>query len=348
MKTGALAFLSFALVAAFLAAQTPPLLRPGQVQASPPQTAEELRDFPQALISNGTVHVTLYLPDTEKGYYRATRFDWSGVIPSLLYQGHNYFGQWFDRYDPKINDAIMGPVEEFGNTALGFNEAAPGGTFVKVGVGALKKPDNGRPYNHATTYDIVDSGKWSVRKGPDFVEFTQELTDAAGYAYVYRKTVRLAKDKPVLSLEHSLKNTGQKIIETSVYEHNFYMLDGKPTGPDYVVKFPFEVHWAGPASQLTETNGKELHFLKEYQQGQTAQSNLTGYGLGAADYDMRVENRRLGAGVRQTSDRPIARINFWSIRATLCPEAYIDLKVEPGQETTWRINYEFYTFPPAN
>ena len=340
MRTGVLVVLSVAL-----AAQTTPS-GPGQVRT--PQVAEELRDFPQALISNGTVHATLYLPDPEQGYYRATRFDWSGLIPSLRYQGHSYFGQWFDKYDPKTNDAVMGPVEEFGTNALGFNDAAPGGKFVKIGVGALKKPDNGRPYNHFMTYDIADPGKWTIRKGTDFVEFTQELNDAAGYAYVYRKTVRLAKDKPVLSLEHSLKNTGQKTIETSVYDHDFFMLDGKTTGPDFVVKFPVEVHWSGLASQLTETDGKELHFLKEYEKGQTAQSVLTGYDpMKAADYDMRVENLKSGAGVRQTSDHPIARINFWSIPATVCPEAYIDLKIEPGQETGWRINYEFYTVPAA-
>jgi hypothetical protein len=341
MRIGVLAVFSVAL-AAFLAAQTP------AGKAGPgPQVAEELKDFPQALISNGVVHATVYLPDTEKGYYQATRFDWSGVIPSLLYQGHNYFGQWFSRYDPKINDAIMGPVEEFGNNALGFNEAAPGGTFVKVGVGALKKPE-GRPYNHATTYDIVDSGKWSVRKGPDFVEFTQVLTDNAGYAYVYRKTVRLAKGKPVLTLEHSLKNTGQKTIESSVYDHDFYMFDGQPAGPDYTVKFPFEVHWIALASPLMETAGKELHYLSELQPGQTAQSNLTGYDpKKAADYDIRVENKKTGSGVRQTSDRPIARINFWTIRTTVCPEAYIDVTAAPGQEFTWKINYEFYTIPPT-
>ena len=215
-------------------------------------------------------------------------------------------------------------------------------------MGALKKPEGARPYSSYTTYDIVDSGKWSVRTGPDFVEFTQELKDAAGYAYVYRKTVRLAKDKPVMSLEHSLRNTGQKAIETSVYDHNFYMIDSRPTGPEFVVKFPFEVKSARSLAPLAETSGKELHFLQELQARQTAQSDLTGFGAGPADYDMRVENRKAGAGVRQTSDRPIARINFWAPRATVCPEAYINLRVEPGKETAWRIDYEFYTFPAEN
>ena len=68
---------------------------------------------PQAEISNGIITAKLYLPDHENGYYRATRFDWSGVISSLAYKGHQYFGQWFDKYDPMINDVIMYTVEDF-------------------------------------------------------------------------------------------------------------------------------------------------------------------------------------------------------------------------------------------
>ena len=66
------------------------------------------------------VRARFYLPDPEVGYYRATRFDWSGVISSVDYKGHSYFGQWFEKYDPKIHDAIMGPVEEFTAASAGF------------------------------------------------------------------------------------------------------------------------------------------------------------------------------------------------------------------------------------
>jgi len=69
--------------------------------------------FPQTEISNGLIHAKIYLPDLHEGYYRGSRFDWSGNIASLDYNGHNYFGQWFSKYDPEIHDAIMGPVEEF-------------------------------------------------------------------------------------------------------------------------------------------------------------------------------------------------------------------------------------------
>ena len=31
-----------------------------------------------------------------------------------------------------------------------------------------------------------------------------------------------------MTLDHSLKNTGQKTIDTDVYDHDFFMFDGKP------------------------------------------------------------------------------------------------------------------------
>src|SRR4029077_20435593 len=118
-------------------------------------------DFPQSEITNGSIKAVLYLPDAEKGYNTATRVDWSGVIASLEYKGHNYFGVWFPKYDPKIHDSITGPVEEFrtGDSAIGYPEAKAGGTFIRIGVGVLRKPDD-TPFQQFKTYDIVDTGKW--------------------------------------------------------------------------------------------------------------------------------------------------------------------------------------------
>jgi hypothetical protein len=301
-------------------------------------------DFPQAEISNGVVKARLYLPDATAGYYRATRFDWSGQIPDLEYKGHTYFGEWNPApYDPKLHDAITGPVEEFltNGEGLGYGEAKAGGTFVKIGVGVIRKPEEPK-FQQFKTYEIVDPGKWSIQKHADSVEFTQTVTDPiSGYAYVYTKTVRLVPGKPQMVLEHRLRNTGKKAIESDVYEHNFYMLDKQPTGPDVVIRFPFDVHATGDFRGAAETRGRELVYLKELQNRQSAQSELTGFGADPKDYDIVVENKKTGAAVRQTSDRPVARINFWSIRSTACPEAYIHMNIEPGKEFTWKINYEF-------
>jgi len=295
-------------------------------------SAAPAADPPSAQIASGGVRAKLYLPDAENGYYRATRFDWAGQIASLEYQGHNYFGQWFERYDPKLHDSILGPVESF--NAIGYDEAPVGGTFLRIGVGYLRKPEETR-LSDFKTYDITDGGKWSVKTGEDWVEMTHDLAGA----YVYRKTVRVSKGQ--LVLEHSLRNTGKTTLDTNVFNHNFYMLDNQPTGPDIVVSVPFDLghgdDWRGPG----ETKGKELRYLQELEKGQTVSSTLTGYADRASDFDIRVENRKTGAKVRQTGDRPLSRLYFWSIRTTVCPEPYIHVHVEPGQEQAWRIRYDF-------
>ena len=83
-------------------------------------------------------------------------------------------------------------------------------------------------------------------------------------------------------------------------------------------------------------------YLKTLAPGETAFTELAGFGPTAADYDIRLEHRGTGAGVRITGDRPIQKIVFWSAVKTVCPEPYIDVSVAPGQETTWRNSYEFY------
>src|SRR5947209_9042974 len=120
-------------------------------------------DYPHAQISNGLVTAKLYLPEVNTGSYQGTRFDWSGIITSMQYKGHEYFGQWYERHDPKIHDAITGPVEEFlsNDAGLGYADAKPGGTFVRIGVGSVRKPDE-KAFRRFETYEIVDPGKRSM------------------------------------------------------------------------------------------------------------------------------------------------------------------------------------------
>src|SRR4051812_45755882 len=157
---------------------------------------------PAREISNGQLRATLYLPDAERGFYRSTRFDWSGVIASVEFKGHQYYGPWFTKTDPAVRDfiykgpdiiasgqsAVVGPAEEF-SRPQGYDAAKPGETFVKIGVGVLRKTDDTN-YSGYANYAIVDSGKWSVTKQANAVETVQTLSDPSGYGYEYRKTVR--------------------------------------------------------------------------------------------------------------------------------------------------------------
>ncbi|MGA8154574.1 MAG: hypothetical protein WB952_26755 [Terriglobales bacterium] len=308
----------------------------------------QAQDYPKAEISNGVIRAELMLPDNQNGSYRGTRFDWSGVISSLQYDGHEYFGRWYEHHDPKIHDAITGPVEEFrtNDKGLGYDEAKPGETFVRIGIGTVRKPDEPayRPYD---TYEIVDPGKWTIKISKDKIEFTHSLQSPQGYAYVYKKTVRLVKGKPELLIEHSLKNTGKKVIDTTQYNHNFFVIDHEVVGPDVVAKFVFSPVATRGFKDRAVVQGDEIVFPHELQPKAGAFSELTGSKNDVADYDFRVENLKSGAGVHITSDQKLDKLNFWAIQTVAAVEPYIHLTIDPGKEAKWTIRYDFYMLPPA-
>jgi hypothetical protein len=304
------------------------------------------QDYPKAQISNGLIGAELMLPDAQNGSYRGTRFDWSGIISSLQFEGHEYFGRWYEHHDPKIHDAITGPVEEFrtDDKGLGYDEAKAGGTFVRIGVGTVRKPEE-KAYRAYDTYDVVDPGKWTIHKHKDRIEFTQRLKSDLGYAYVYRKTVRLVEGKPELLIEHSLKNTGKKVIETTQYNHNFFVIDHESVGPDIVVKFSFIPVATRGFSGRAEIHGTQIVFPKPLIGKNGVFSELTGSANAVRDYDFRVENIKTGAGVHFTSDQPLLKVNFWAISTVAAAEPYVQLRIEPGKESRWTIHYDFYTLP---
>jgi hypothetical protein len=317
-----------------------------------------------ASISNKFVQATLRLPDVNNGYYQGVRFDWAGSIVSLESGGHTYWGQWFPRKDPTRQDSITGPVEVFG--PLNYTESKPGETFVKIGVGVLRHADD-RPYQPGSRYDFVDHGKWSVRTGHDFVEYRHELSDPkSGYAYVYTKTVRLTPGKPQMTISHNLRNTGTKAINTDVYNHGFFMLDAQPTGRAVTVTFPFDIKGSRDMNGVAEVRGRQIVYLRELEDvvgpdgtpgaipaapgrggppGATATTPVEGFSQDPKDLDFAIENHKTGAGVRITGDRPLSHFNFWSIRKTIGAEPYIEVKADPGKETSWRLTYDFYSVP---
>ena len=318
------------------------------------------QDYPQTELSNGILRAKIYLPDANKGFYRGTRFDWAGVIGSLEYEGHDYVRPFFERFDTSvadveignpikagINSAASGPVEEFigaDGTALGYAEAKPGETFCKIGVGSLRKINN-EAYSSYTNYPIVSGGKRNTKSGPDWIEFTQELECGSGYAYRYEKTIRFVKNEPLMEIEHRLLNTGKRVIETMVYDHNFLSIDHLQTGPSIVISFPFSPRATQDMVGLGEIRGKQLLFSKDLRGSDTFYTELAGFGKDASDYEIRVENQTTGAGVLITGDRPLANVGLWAVRTVVAPEPYIAIHVPVGQEFRWTYRNRFYANP---
>ena len=131
---------------------------------------------------------------------------------------------------PDLHDAIQGPVEEFltGDTALGYAEAAPGGTFVRIGVGVLRKPAEETSLQRFGRYDIVDGGKWTTTPARTASSSCTSWTTAPATPTAIAR--RCAWTATSLIIEHELKNTGTKPIVTEVYNHNFFTLDRQDDG----------------------------------------------------------------------------------------------------------------------
>jgi hypothetical protein len=325
--------------------------RPAPPPAASVVPASALDNLPHQDISNGIVSAKVYLPG-DNGFYRGTRFDRSGVVTHATYKGQDYGQYWFSSYSPAVHDfywqndqvtvspasAAAGPAEEF--TAIGFDEAGNGGRFLKIGVGILKRDSDSYDFVH--TYPVLNEGKRGFTATKTSVRLTQDLSDKdTGYGYSYVKTVRLVPGKAQMVIEHVLKNTGKKDLETSVYCHNFLSLS--PGNENIELIAPFPLTASKPlAPDAAQVSGNTLKYLRAVKEGESVTAPFTGFSNNVSDYDFKVVNTKTGFGQRIRADQPLSRINFWSIRTTFSWEPYIAISLKPGETKRWTYTYDYF------
>lgn len=300
-------------------------------------------DYPKHVLKTDQLTVTVYPPDPKAGFYRGTRFDWAGVC-SVEFGGHTLFGPWKSKHDPKNNDDIVGPVEEFGSSIppLNYADAKVGETFVKIGVGELTKPKEEK-YRFFHNYAIAKAGEWTVEKSDAKITFTQTLAATSGYAYKYTKVLSVFGSE--LRLTHVLENTGSKPIKTDVYNHNFFNVDGDGVGKNYELEFPFAPTAPTPKdrfAELVKLDGQRMTFTGALDQGQIF-ADLTGFSAKPDNKDARVTMRHKpsGVSVRATADKPLHAVRVWGINETICPEPFLLFDIAPGKKVAWTWKYEF-------
>jgi hypothetical protein len=314
--------------------------------APAPQRPEET---PHVTLRRGALTVTVLLPDARTGYYRSTRFDWSGLVARASVGGHTFYAPWKRTHDPTNFEDALGTAEEFGTAGpdgksgpLGFVEANPGERFVKIGVGVLQKPD-AQAYQFFRAYPVVRFGAWAVRHGQDWIEFTQELAEG-GWDYRYAK--RLSLTDRGFTIARALRNSGSRPMVTDHYGHNFTLIDDQPIGPDYRVSFPFPVALKNSINDFAQASGKQIVIRKALQQlasdkADNIYTELTGFGASAGDDEFTIENTRTGAAVRARGDRPLSDFHFYGAPLAVCPEPFVRLDLQPGQEARWKTEYTF-------
>ena len=138
-----------------------------------------------------------------------------------------------------------------------------------------------------------------------------------------------------------MQNTGEKTIETDQFNHNFFMIDGEQSGPAFNVSFPYAIATEHDLKGYVEIKDKELNFIKALKNDHVYMV-LNGYSANVADHKVTVNNRKSGAGVTFTVDKPLHKMVFWACETTLSPENFIWISVPPGEQENWVSDYTLF------
>ena len=207
------------------------------------------------------------------------------------------------------------------------------------------------------------------------VTFRHKLTGC----YDYVKTVKIPAEGR-LRLTHALRNDSPDPIDTYVYCHNFFILDGAPTGRATRFDFPFHPvgDWRAPydSVRLTErgiafdrdlgpsetvfmgnlrpdipTCQDPVSLLMHNSVGVTAKKaknavtptsqNMSNDTPASSGYRFTLRNLENDLSVEASCDRPMEYAVFWSNPDVSCLEPYIPLHLDPGQTARWTLDYRF-------
>ena len=281
------------------------------------------------VLKKGSTWLRMADPRAAEPYYRGTRFDRTGIILDLESGGHRYVQPWQRRYDPYSHDAVSGPAEEFFTAG-----------FVKIGVGLLRQED--RPYDRFHLYEILDPGRLTVSletAGPEPTSATfRHILD--GY-YDYVKTVEIPADGR-LRLTHALTNAGPDPLDGHVYCHNFFILDGAPTGRATRFTFPWRPtgDWRAPYDSV-RLSADGIVFDRDLRPEETVFMGNLRLPAAGEGYRFKLQNLDNGLAVEAACDRSMDYAVFWSNADVSCLEPYIPFHIAPGQTFRWTLDYRF-------
>jgi hypothetical protein len=157
----------------------------------------------------------------------------------------------------------------------------------------------------------------------------------------------LPPGKSQLLLSQHIESTGPNPLDTDMYDHNFFVLDNQPSGPDIEARFNFpltvlEKRGDGDAAQVQGNIFGYTRLVND-----PVRLRLGGFGATSKDYDFRIENKKTRAAVRVTSNQPLSQLVYWTSARCSCPEPYMHIRASRGRPMAWTITYDFYERPDS-
>lgn len=275
--------------------------------------------------------------------YNFSRFDWTGKITEVHFQGNSFTTT--ERTDD-VDENLFGKgfYNEFGmDTALGFEEAEIGGWFHKIGVGLLRKDSN--DYQFTKRYEIKPAN-FELKSEPGKLIIICSSDSVNGNAYVLKKEIVLANNG--FSINYHLENTGEKNIITDEYVHNFMAINRELMGPDYILKFPFDLK---PGLDGEVVNPGNVIKIGENEIGfngttldQFFFSNLSGNKRIKPSWEL--INLNANIGIRERVSFETAKVNLWGWEHVISPELFFNIQIKPGETQGWSRHFEVFEHNP--
>lgn len=289
------------------------------------------------LLKNKNLEIHFDLPLEN---YQGTRFDWTGKITQVKFQGIHMV----TLEQPTLeNETAFGKgfYNEFGiDSALGYDATKVGEWFHKIGVGLLKKETN-TPYDFNKDYPLKPAN-FKVNTSTDKIIIHCSGEKNKGYAYALQKTITLHLNG--FHIKYELKNTGEKDLVTEEYTHNFIGINHDLMGKDTILKFPFLIQ---PQAFKETVNPEEKVLIGQQDITVVAPpskpfffSDLSGGKKHTAAWE--INNLKHKLRISETGSFQTNKINLWGWQHVISPELFHRIAVQPGQTSEWSRNYHIH------
>ncbi|CQR54537.1 hypothetical protein [Paenibacillus riograndensis] len=289
-------------------------------------------------LSNGILQIDI----ADVGEYSGTRFDWTGFITgvTLLEGGHTYCVP--ESLVPGHGSGGMGLCNEFGiSRAIGYEEAAAGEWFPKLGVGLLQKVSD-EPYDFFGNYPLIPF-KIEEERSAQSVTYTVQPMECRGYSIRLTKKITLLEDR--LNISYLLENMGDKPLHTEEYIHNFVGINGASVGPDYELGIPAGLRVEDPESfytaDLLAVSGNSLTWKAEPERPFYCKLGIWNKMDDGCFWELR--HKPSGAGVRESGDFAAERMALWGEKHVISPEVFVNISILPRHSKHWSRSYQFFT-----
>ena len=287
------------------------------------------------VLGSGRLQVEVMDPNAPDRYNSGVRFSPVATVLRATLDGKEFL------FNPATHNPITencGLGSEFDpvtpEAPPGFQEAAIGNGFVKIGVGVLRKSE--AEYHFGSQYELITPALTTVTWGPDQADFEQICEGVNGYAYQLKAKVTVTGEK--LQIAFRLKNIGMKPFVTQHCNLNGFCFDGKPVGPEYTLEFPYDCTATGLQPEQAQ-RGRMLCFDKAIPQAVTIDI------ITPTDYfdanTLVVRHAGNGMSIRMETSVRCQRTVVQAAKNRLCPEQFMVLKLKPGDIREWIRSYEF-------